>query len=197
MVEKNIDTFYEHYVIDGSKEWSVNLPFLCVNCGNCCSLGYFISAWGSLVAYPSEEKIAEMNQIVKPYLEEYNRIIDEEKSKLNAYLKKTKCPFLKQHNACEIYPYRFKGCQLFPKTDFGMGSEEGFCESLDRFKKLRIALSNPNDWLEIETFFIIKDGIRQVKMTKKQYERCVARLLKAGMTPEELVLFKKLNSAYR
>jgi len=193
LATKKIDTFYAHYEICYPIPWSVNLPFLCVKCGNCCSLGSLLSAGKPLIGNPSEEQIKQMNQKIKPYLEEYNRIVSEDKSKCEDYLIKTKCPFLRPDNSCEIYAYRPIGCQAFPKTDCGMDIEEGLCESLDRFKRLRKALLKRQDYIGYY-YPIIEDGIKPVKMTKKQYEKCVAKLLKAGMTPEELVLFKNLKS---
>lgn len=119
----------------------------------------------------------------------------EDENKIDAYLTDTKCPFLQTDKTCEIYAYRPIGCQAFPiKTDFGMGSEEGYCESLDRFRSLRKALLRGQNHYSGHYFLISKDGIKPVKMTKKQYGRCVAKLLKAGMTRDELALFNHLNA---
>lgn len=192
-IEK-IDTFYYHYKIGFPKAWSVNLPFLCVRCGNCCTLDCVLGAGPFLVGNPSKEQIKELDKKLNQYIEEYDRIVREDKGKLNAYLINTKCPFFRPDNSCEIYAYRPLGCQLFPKTDFGMDSEEGFCESLDRFKSLRKALLNRHREHIDNCFFIVKDGIKPVKMTKKQYDTCVTKLIKAGMTHDELVLFSQLNS---
>lgn len=192
---ENIDTFYYHYKIGFPRAWSVNLPFLCVKCGKCCTLGNILDAGMLLVGDPSEEQIKELNKKRKPYVEEYNRIIREDKNKINAYLTDTKCPFLQTDKTCEIYAYRPIGCQAFPKTDLGMDSEEGYCESLDRFKSLCKALLRDQKRNYIcDHFFIFKDGVKPVKMTKKQYDRCVAKLLRAGMTRDELALFNHLNA---
>lgn len=191
----NIDTFYYHYKIGFPRTWSVNLPFLCVKCGKCCTLASILFAGRVLVGNPSKEQIKELNKKLNPYIEEYNRIIHKDKNKISAYLTDTKCPFLQTDKTCEIYAYRPIGCQAFPKTDFGMGSEEGLCESLDRFKSLRKALLRGQKRnYTCDHFFIFKDGIKPVKMTKKQYDRCVAKLLKAGMTRDELALFNHLNT---
>jgi len=189
----NMDTFYYHYKIGFPKPWSVNLPFLCVKCGKCCTLGNVLVAGSLLVGNPSEEQIRELNKKLKPYIEEHNRIIREDKNKPDAYLTDTKCPFLQTDKTCEIYAYRPIGCQAFPKTDFGMESEEGYCESLDRFKSLRKALLKDKRNYSGDHFFILEDGVKPVKMTKKQYDRCVAKLLKADMTHGELALFNYLN----
>jgi len=192
---ENIDTFYYHYKIGFPRAWSVNLPFLCVKCGKCCTLDNILDAGRLLVGNPSEEQIKELNKKLKPYIEEYNRIIREDKNKINAYRTNTKCPFRQTDKTCEIYVYRPIGCQAFPQTDFGMDSEEGYCESLDRLKRLRKALLRGQKRnYTCYCFFIFKDSIKPVKMTKKQYYRCVAKLIKAGMTHDELALFKCLNS---
>jgi len=193
MTAQNSDTFYYHFEIGFLKTWSVNLPFLCVKCGKCCTLGHVLSAGWFLVGNPSKEQIEELNKKLKPYIEEHNRIVCEDNDKLNALLINTKCPFLRPDKSCEIYVYRPEGCQAFPMTDFGMDSEEGYCESLDRFKSLRRALLKRQRNYIGNHFFILKDGIKPVKMTKKRYDRCVAKLLKAGMTYDELALFNYLN----
>jgi hypothetical protein len=77
-----------------------------------------------------------------------------------------------------------------------MQSKEGYCESLDRFNNLRKALRKGQKGNYTgDHFFILKDGVKPVKMTKKQYDRCVAKLLKAGMTQNELTLFNYLNAS--
>lgn len=190
----SIDTFYYHFKIGFPKPWSVNLPFLCVKCGKCCTLGNVLSARGALIGNPSEEQYREVNKKLKPYIEEYSRIISQERDKLDAYINETKCPFILPDNSCEIYLHRPEGCQAYPKTDSGMDTEKGYCESLDRFKNLRKALLRGQRENYIgDHFFISKDGIKPVKMTRQQYKRCVAKLLKAGMTSDELALFIYLN----
>jgi len=76
-----------------------------------------------------------------------------------------------------------------------MGNEKGFCESLDRFKNLRRALvKGYGGNYRADCFFIDEDGIKPVKNTKRQFYRCVTKLLKAGMTGDELALFNYLNN---
>jgi Fe-S-cluster containining protein len=175
----------------------VNLPFLCVKCGKCCTLGNILLGTRFLVGNASDEQVKELNKRLEPYYEEYHRMgrEDKDRGKLEAYLINTKCPFLCPDKTCEIYAYRPGGCQAFPKTDSGMDSEKGYCESLDRFKDLRKALlkNQRNHVYDRECFFTFKNGIKPVKMTKKQYERCIAKLIKAGMTRDELALFNYLN----
>ncbi len=185
----SFDTFYYHYRIGFPESWSVNLPFLCVRCGNCCTLAAFNSAGFDLIGNPTEQQVQDVNQQIKTYIEANRQKIDCSKD-----LTDIKCPFLLQDNSCEIYPYRPVGCQLYPKTDCGMSTEEGLCESLDRFKNLRKAITKGYGGNYIaDSYFLGKDGIKSVKMTKTQYERCVAKLRRAGMTQNELLLFQHLN----
>jgi Fe-S-cluster containining protein len=170
------------------------LPFLCIKCGNCCTLGDYKSANKKFVGNPTEEQIEEINKKAKPYIEKYNRILEEGKKDPLAYLTKTKCPFLLADNSCEIYLYRPKGCQKYPKPNLGMNTKEGFCESLDRFRHLQEALKKDyGSKCNGEHFFTYKGEIKPVKMTKNQYDRTAAKLQRAGMTPDELVLFNHLN----
>jgi Fe-S-cluster containining protein len=142
-----------------------------------------------LVGNPTEQQVNDVNQKIATFVETNKQRIEVSKN-----LTDIKCPFLLQDNSCEIYPYRLRGCQLYPKTDCGMSTEEGLCESLDRFRNLRRALTKGyGDNYTADSFIISEDGIKPVKITKKQYDRCVAKLLRAGMTQNELLLFQHLN----
>jgi Fe-S-cluster containining protein len=145
-----------------------------------------------LVGDPSKEEIARINRKLRPFYAGYNRIPYEDEGRRNEYLSKTKCPFLGSDNSCEIYAHRPIGCQAFPKTDGSMDTEEGYCESIDRFRsQLEALLKGLRKYVGDDYF--PEDGVKPVKMTKKRYELCVARLLGAGMTCEELACFRYLN----
>ncbi len=123
-----IDTFYLHLEFAyKNSEWSINLPFLCNKCGVCCTLEDFLTA--------GETKAnSEVDAKVKALFEELGKMWEANQAKYHSYIAKTSCPFL-VNNTCSIYEIRPDGCRLFPKTSFGMLTED--CESLTRFKKQR------------------------------------------------------------
>jgi Fe-S-cluster containining protein len=179
------NTLYHHFEISFPKSWAVNLPFLCVKCGNCCTVHAFDTAGYILAGNPSKEQEKAVNQKLKVFVD---------KHKNNPRFWELKCPFLLKDNTCEIYPYRPKGCSLFPRTDTGMSTQEGLCESLDRFKRLRKELvRGSRDAYRSYSFFTEENGIKPVRMTKRRFEACIRRLVRAGMTTDELSLFKSLN----
>lgn len=192
-----IETFYYHYEIGHSRKWSVNIPFLCTRCGNCCALSDVLSASRELTGEPTEQQVNELNEKLQPYIDEYYKIPNEkkghfwDKTERDRYLETTKCPFLLEDNLCSIYEYRPIGCRLFPKTSFGMDSE--ICEALQRFKVYREVLEDKNKFLGWVHFTFKEDSIEPVKMSKWRYDHCIKKLLKVGMTQDELKLFEKLN----
>lgn len=186
-----IDTFYLHLDFKNEKsEWSVNLPFLCTKCGVCCLLEDFLTA-GEINAKPQEQP--EVLAKTKALFEELGEMWEADKAKYDDYIAHMGCPFL-VNNACSIYEIRPDGCRLFPKTAFGMQSQD--CLPLVRFRKQRAALNKGRTHKESYHFIGSTKGeetIKPAKFTEKQYETCIAKLCKAGMTNDELYLFNCLN----
>lgn len=190
----DIDTFYFHYEFRSSNPWSINLPFLCIRCGNCCTLGNVL--YGSLdsVGNPTQKQIKEIAKRLSEGENRYLEVIRKDESKVVSYLRETKCPFLLQNNTCEIYSIRPKGCQSYPRTDFDMKTEEGFCESLDRFKRFqKMLVKGYAGSYKRDYFSIKKDGVTPVQISKRQFTKLLKKLIKIDMTPDEIVLFKYLN----
>jgi Fe-S-cluster containining protein len=101
---------------------------------------------------------------------------------------KTPCPFL-ANKTCSIYEIRPEGCRQFPNTVFGMLTQD--CEALTRFKKQCAALSTGRT--AKRTYHSTKEPIKETKIDPKRYQDCVAKLRKAGVTEDELVMFRALN----
>lgn len=191
-----VDTFYLHVESKGKNGWSINLPFLCAKCGNCCRLEDFLSA-GKINAAPQEHP--EVHARVKALCEDLGAIWKAEETKYDAYIMNNPCPFLVD-KSCSIYEIRPDGCRLFPKTAFGMQSQD--CEPLVRFRKMRAVLKRGRSCTETYFFTVkipsqagISEPIKLAKISEKQYHAVVAILRQTGMTDDELALFNQFNAS--
>jgi Fe-S-cluster containining protein len=190
-----VDTFYLHLGFEGKSKWSINLPFFCTKCGNCCKIEDFLSA-GKINANPEEHP--EAHAKLRTLFEELGELWKTNEAKYDEHIMNEYCPFLLENKSCSIYEIRPDGCRLFPKTAFGMESQD--CEPLTRFGKMRAALKKGRTTKE-KYYFIGKPlpyaksarAIRPARFTEKQYQNCIVKLRKAGMTDNELILFNRFN----
>lgn len=181
-----VETIYLHLEYLGKNgDWSINLPFVCSKCGVCCTLDDFLTA-GEIKAKPQEQP--EVHSKLKALYEELAELLQEDEEKYDNYTMKTPCPFLRE-KTCSIYAIRPDGCRQFPNTRFGMQTTN--CEALNRFKKQSVALSRGRK--NKKTYHFTWKPLKHSKLTKKQYENCLAKLVKAGITAEEIELLSFLN----
>ena len=189
-----VDTFYMHLEFKNKKgRWSINLPFLCTKCGICCTLEDFLTA-GEINAKP--EEYLQVHAKVRVLFEGLGRIFETGESKYDKYIMQNPCPFL-VGKSCSIYEIRPYGCRLFPKTAFGMQTQD--CEALNRFKKMKAFLKKGRRCKENYYFIGKTQGqtenieIKHTRFTEKQYQTCIHKLRRAGMTDDELTLFNFCN----
>jgi len=181
-----VETFYLHLEFAGKNGgWSINLPFVCTKCGVCCTLDDFLTA-GEIKAEPQEQP--ELHGELKALYEELAELLQEGEEKYDDYTMNTPCPFLRE-KTCSIYAIRPDGCRQFPNTRFGMQTTD--CEALTRFKKQRVALSRGRK--NKKTYHFTWKPLKQPKLTQKQYENCLAKLIKTGVTREEMEFLSFLN----
>ena len=191
-----VETFYLHLEFKNKKDnWSINLPFLCDKCGVCCTLDDFLTA-GEIGGTPQSHPKAHAN--VKALFETLGSMWEDSETKYDHYITHSACPFL-VNKSCSIYEIRPEGCRLFPKTAFGMQTQD--CEALARFKKQRAALRKGRVAKETYHFTMKALGpvkcaepIKPAKLTQKQYRACITKLRQVGMTDDELTLFEYFNS---
>ncbi len=184
-----VDTFYLHIELKNKTGgWSINLPFLCNRCGVCCTLDDFLTA-GEIGSKLKEHQ--EVNVTLKGLFEALGMIFEEDQAKYDWYITHHACPFL-VNKSCSIYEIRPEGCRQFPNTMFGMETQD--CEALNRFKRQRSALRKGRKTKETYHFTSMnQEIINPAKLTEKQRQICIAKLRQAGITNEELALFKTLN----
>ncbi|MCL4430158.1 MAG: YkgJ family cysteine cluster protein [Chloroflexi bacterium] len=184
-----VDTFYLHLEFSGKNGgWSINLPFLCNKCGVCCTLEDFLTA-GEINAKPQEQP--EVHAQAKALFEALGKMWEADEAKYDQYIMQNPCPFLVD-KSCSIYEIRPDGCRLFPKTAFGMQTQD--CEPLKRFKKMRTALKKGRTAKETYHFTgANQEPIKPTKFTEKQYQTCINKLRQAGVTDDELALFNYFN----
>lgn len=189
-----IDTFYVHLEFKSkSGKWSVNLPFRCAKCGVCCTLNDFLTA-GEVKA--TSKQNPQVHTKLKALYDELTTLIEAGEAKYDDYTLNTACPFVR-NNSCSIYEIRPEGCRQYPNTAFGMQTQD--CQALQRFKRQRRALKQGRRTKETCYFtgIVIENKpskpIVPVVFSEKQYENCVKKLLKAGVTKEEQDLFNQFN----
>lgn len=181
-----VETVYLHIEFTTKTgEWSINLPFVCNKCGVCCKLDDFLTAGPAKV---TQTENPQLHRRLKEIYEEMGKRWEADQEKYDQYITHTACPFLKD-KICTIYQYRPDGCRQFPNTPFGMLSED--CAALDRFKKQQYALCRGR--AAKKNFHFTEEAIKKSNFTEKQYQNCLAKLQKAGITKEELALFAQLN----
>jgi Fe-S-cluster containining protein len=161
------------------------LPFLCNKCGICCTLEDFLNA-GEIQGSPESD--SGVYAKFKALTVELGRLFERDEKLYEQHIAGARCPFQKG-SICSIYAIRPKGCSQFPNTPFGMLSED--CKALDRFKKQKSILKRGR--AVEETGYFTEDIIVPVSFSKKQYDACMDKLLKAGITEEERLLFNRLN----
>ncbi|MCW4018992.1 MAG: YkgJ family cysteine cluster protein [Candidatus Bathyarchaeota archaeon] len=189
-----VETVYVHLEFaDKTGGWSINLPFLCTQCGKCCILEDFLTA-GPIKGTPEThpEAHAKANRLYK----KLGDLWAQNEAEYDKHVASTPCPFLAD-NRCSIYEIRPEGCRQFPNTLFGMESTD--CEALTRFKKQLAALKKGRKCTETyhhtgktqETS--AENQIRPTKFTQKQYQACITKLRKAEATNDEAALFESFN----
>jgi Fe-S-cluster containining protein len=181
-----IETFYIHLEFKNKKgQWSINLPFLCSKCGVCCTLEDFLTA-----GQTKPEAILDAK--IKILFDELGKKWEENSEKYDEYVSHTPCPFT-INNVCSIYEFRPGGCRLFPKTAFGMQTQD--CPSLTKFKEQLGVLKKGR--AHKETYYFTKSNnneqIKPAKFNQQQYQTLIAKLRQTGMTEDELALFKYFN----
>ena len=190
-----VETFYLHLEFKNKTgDWSINLPFLCDKCGVCCTLDDFLTA-GEIGGTPQSHP--EIHKKVKALFDTLGDIWKADEAKYDQYITHSTCPFL-VNKSCSIYEIRPEGCRLFPKTAFGMQTQD--CEALTRFKKQRAALRKGR--VAKESFHLTTKALEAVKsiepieparLTNKQYQACITKLRQTGITDDELTLFEYFN----
>lgn len=183
-----IDTVYVHLEFKSkSGGWSINLPFLCNQCGVCCTLDDFLTA-GPINAKPQEHP--EVCAKAKALYEELGKLWEADEANYDQYITQTPCPFL-ENKTCTIYEFRPSGCRQFPNTPFGMLTQN--CQALNRFKKQLSILKKGRNAKETYHFTSKRASIKPSRFTEKQYQTCIVKLRQAGITEDELSLFHCFN----
>lgn len=120
-----VETFYAHLKFigkNGKNSWSINLPFLCIRCGRCCTLENFLTA-GEI--NDPQNTCPEVHAKFKALTEELGKLFDQDPAKYDQHIASNLCPFLASDNSCAIYEIRPEGCQLYPNTKNGALSDIG------------------------------------------------------------------------
>jgi Fe-S-cluster containining protein len=189
-----VETFYVHLEFEGKNGgWSINLPFLCCQCGKCCTLEDFLTA-GPLTG--TSEMQPEAHAKANRLYTELGDLWTKNPAEYDKHVANTPCPFL-ENNLCSIYEVRPEGCRQFPNTMFGMLTTD--CPALTRFKKQRTALKRGRKCKATynQTGKTQRtngsEPIESAKLTEKRYQKCIAKLRQADITDDELTIFNQIN----
>jgi Fe-S-cluster containining protein len=180
-----VETSYAYIEFKSKKgNWSINLPFLCNQCGVCCTLDDFLVA-GPVKINPLENP--KLHAKLQALYDDLGRRWEVDEEKYDKFITHTPCPFLTDKK-CSIYPVRPEGCRQFPNTPFGMLSTD--CKALTRFKKQLTMLKKGRKTTQT---LLLSDIIKPTKFSAEQFQKCLAKLRKAGATEAELALFQTFN----
>ena len=194
-----IDTFYLHLEFSGKNGvWSINLPFLCSRCGVCCTLEDFLTA-GEITAEPGGH--TEVRTKMKALFDELGKMWEADEAKYDKYTRLTPCPFLIDKSS-SIYQIRPGGCRLFPKTAFGMLTQD--CPALNKFRLQRASLKKGKKCKENYLFTKknpdstnCEEAIKPAVFTEKQFRGCIAILRRIGLTDQELKVLSEFNKSQK
>lgn len=180
-----VETFYVHLEFKAkSGNWSINLPFLCSQCGVCCTLDDFLTA-GKVKINPLENP--KLHVKLQELYDDLGKRWEADEAKYDSFVVNTPCPFL-VNSTCSIYKVRPEGCRQYPNTLFGMQTRD--CEPLSRFKRQLAALKRGRTAKETYRF---SETIKPAKHSEEQFKKCLAKLRKIGITDGELALFYAFN----
>lgn len=163
--------------------FTLNIPFVCNNCGRCCSQ----------IGFPIGEallrKIGDYLNLKPEEIEQnYLRTGDEEQG--GCVL--APCPFLR-YNMCSIYPVRPEGCKFFPLAldfkDYGIG-----CEGLKRLRELEQNITEECSEIISRSKAVKMDKAHQIAV--KAPETIINKLLEQNISQTEKELFFILNSSF-
>lgn len=144
---------------------------------------------GEVTAKPQEQP--KIHAELKALFDMLGEKWESDEVEYDRYVSSTPCPFLVE-NKCSIYEFRPGGCRLFPNTAFGMLTKD--CPALNRFKKQRTALKKGRAGQE--SYHLIAEETKPIKqtcITEEQYATYIVKLRRAGITEEELALFRRFN----
>jgi Fe-S-cluster containining protein len=180
-----VETFYAHLEFKAKDgKWSINLPFLCNQCGVCCTLDDFLVA-GKVRINPLENP--KLHAKLQALYDDLGRRWEVDAAKYDKFIQHTQCPFL-VNKSCSIYAVRPEGCRQYPNTPFGMQTKD--CEPLNRFKKQLAALKRGRKTKES---YLFSDVTKPSRFSEEQFQKCLSKLQKAGVTEGELALFYAFN----
>jgi Fe-S-cluster containining protein len=180
-----VETFYAHIEFKAkSGKWSINLPFLCNQCGVCCTLDDFLVA-GKVRINPLENP--KLQAKLQALYDDLGRRWEVDEKKYDKFIQQTPCPFL-VNKTCSIYPVRPEGCRQYPNTPFGMQTKD--CEPLNRFKKQLAVL---NRGRKAKVVYLFSDTMKTAGFSDELFQKCLSKLKKVGITDDELALFYAFN----
>lgn len=175
---------YQRIKIQNENKGSITiiLPFICQNCGKCCTeIGFpiacaRISQISAYLQIPEDRVLKSLGPTKKG-----GRVI---------YEKLKPCPFL-VNALCSIYPVRTECCKTWPLLaefkDYGLG-----CKAMHRIRELEEVMTKEKKGIISRSFAINLDEIHKVAV--KVPKRVIDKFMESDPLPKERELFLKLNT---
>jgi len=161
---------------------TIILPFVCQNCGKCCT------EIGFPIACARIKQIADYLKI--PEEEVLNYFGLTEKNGRRIYEKIKPCPFL-INNLCSIYPVRTECCKIWPLMadfkDYGLG-----CKAMQRIRELEEIITDGESNVISRSFVINLNEISRIVV--KVPEKIIEAFIASNPSEKEKELFLKLNN---
>lgn len=186
------DILYKSYhILSISPSFTVNIPFICKQCGRCCRWGYPSNGFDEEILHFLSYSIDAVGK--KKFYKDFNVEFQ------NGKIKKTEpCRFYK-NNQCMIYPSRPEGCMSYPLADQverNPSTNEPCCPGALRFEHIETVLVIEKYDAIIESVYNSSiDGIIvECPPSSEQWKILKEDFLKSEPTSRELQLFLRVNS---
>ncbi|MBD3173016.1 hypothetical protein GF326_11145 [Candidatus Bathyarchaeota archaeon] len=163
-----------------NSKYTINIPFICHQCGRCCKWGY------------PPPKINETPLHPIRYPNNKNKLLKEMIHKLMT----SKPCFFYEDNSCKIYPYRPNICRYYPldKVEREPKTNKILCPGRTRFDEIETSITQQHDVYVKETHHKKIENINtEYPPTKKQWNEIVKSFYRSNPNETETKIFLQIN----
>jgi len=160
--------------------FTVNIPFICQNCGKCCRI----------IGFPVGcAHLNEIGNFLGIDTDSVVKMLRGDSNNSHGFKNLKPCIFHK-NNRCSIYPVRPSACRYFPLMmefkDYGIG-----CRGLERIREVEEVITEGYEDFISRNKFVSLDTVENVKV--KVPASIVRRFMSTNPSESEVKMFFKLN----
>jgi Fe-S-cluster containining protein len=166
-----------------NSRYTINLPFICHQCGICCNWGYPPPKINENTLHPIRYSNNKNGK---------NKLMNEMIHKL---MTSKPCIFYK-NKACKIYPYRPKECRYYPlvRVKSEIETNEVLCPGRKRFDEIETVITQQHDVYLKETHHKKICNINtEHSPTNKQWDETVNNFHTSNPNKKEIKIFLQIN----